>query len=83
LCAVLLNCPYADPPVSACLFLFSSARWWAEGWPRGAFVAGRSRNQNIKFGAQAWGGDNGRAEQRVLKLLSYILLNFVIGIFLC
>jgi len=26
---------------------------------------------------------NGRAEQRVLKLFSYVLLNFVIRIFLC
>jgi len=81
--AVLLNCPYPYPPVSASFFSFSSARWRGEGRPSGAFVAGGSRNQNIKFGAQAWGGDNGRAEQRVLKLLSYICLNFVIRIFLC
>jgi len=44
--AVLLNCPYPDPPVSASFFSFSSARRWGEGWPRGAFVAGGSRNQN-------------------------------------
>jgi len=44
--AVLLNCPYPDPPVSACLFPFSSAPWRGEGRPRGAFVAGSSPNQN-------------------------------------
>jgi len=38
---VLLNCPYPDPPVSACFFPFSSASQQGEGWPRGAFVAGR------------------------------------------
>jgi len=43
--AVLLNCPYPDPPVSACFFPFSSAPQRGEGWPRGAFVAGR--NQTI------------------------------------
>ena len=41
--AVLLNCPYPDPPVSACFFPFSSAPWQGEGLPRGAFVAGRSQ----------------------------------------
>jgi len=41
--AVLLNCPYPDPPVSACFFPFSSALWRGEGWPRGAFVASRSQ----------------------------------------
>jgi len=40
--AVLLNCPYPDPPVSACFFPFSSAPRRGEGRPRGAFVAGRS-----------------------------------------
>ena len=44
--AVLLNCPYPDPPVSASFFPFSSARRRGEGRPRGAFVAGGSRNQN-------------------------------------
>ena len=44
--AVLLNCPYPDPPVSASFFPFSSARRRGEGPPRGAFVAGGSRNQN-------------------------------------
>jgi len=44
--AVLLNCPYPDPPVSASFFPFSSARRWGEGRPRGAFVAGGSQNQN-------------------------------------
>ena len=46
LVAVLLNCPYPDPPVSACFFPFSSAPRRGEGRPRGAFVAGGSRNQN-------------------------------------
>jgi len=41
--AVLLNCPYPDPPVSACFFPFSSAPRWGEGRPRGAFVAGCSQ----------------------------------------
>jgi len=41
--AGLLNCPYPDPPVSACFFPFSSAPWWGEGRPHGAFVASRSQ----------------------------------------
>jgi len=41
--AVLLNCPYSDPPVSACFFPFSSAPRWGKGWPSGAFVAGYSQ----------------------------------------
>jgi len=41
--AVVLNCPYPDPPVSACFFPFSSAPRWGEGRPRGAFVAGHSQ----------------------------------------
>ena len=44
--AVLLNCPYPDPPVSASFFSFSSACQRGEGRPRGAFVAGGSRNQD-------------------------------------
>jgi len=40
---VLLNCPYPDPPVSACFFPFSSAPQRGEGRPHGAFVAGRSQ----------------------------------------
>ena len=46
--AVLLNCPYPYPPVSASFFSFSSARRRGEGWPRGAFVAGGSRNQDSR-----------------------------------
>ena len=42
--AVLLNCPYPDPPVSASFFSLSSAPQRGEGWPRGAFGAGGSRN---------------------------------------
>jgi len=45
--AVLLNCPYPDPPVSACFFLFSSAPRWGEGRPREAFVAGCSRTRTF------------------------------------
>ena len=47
--AVLLNCPYPDPPVSASFFPFSSTRRQGEGRPRGAFVAGGSRNQNTGY----------------------------------
>jgi len=41
--AVLLNCPYPDPPVSACFFPFSSTPRQGEGRPRGSFVAVRSQ----------------------------------------
>jgi len=43
--AVLLNCPYPDPPVF-CLFSFHSPphRGGGEGGSRGAFVAGGSWN---------------------------------------
>ena len=41
--AVLLNCPYPDPPASACFFPFSSAPRRGEGRPCGAFVAGCSQ----------------------------------------
>jgi len=37
--AVLLNCPYPHPPVSACFFPFSSAPRQGERRPRGAFVS--------------------------------------------
>jgi len=40
--AVLLNCPYPNPPVSACFFPFSSEPRWGEGRPLGAFIAGHS-----------------------------------------
>ena len=43
LSAVPLNCPYPNPPASACFFPFSSAPRWGEGRPRGTFVAGRSQ----------------------------------------
>jgi len=66
---VLLNCPYPDPPVSACFFSFSSAPWQGEGRPRGAFVAGRCQTRTLIW-HPTWGGDNGRTEQRVLKQLS-------------
>jgi len=39
--AVLLNCPYPDPPVSAFFFPFSSARQRGEGRPHGAFCCWR------------------------------------------
>ena len=45
--AVLLNCPYPDPPVSACFFPFSSAPRRGEGRPRGVFVAGRSQTRTV------------------------------------
>jgi len=47
--AVLLNCPYPDPPASASFFSLSSARRHGEGRLRGAFVAGGSRNKNIQL----------------------------------
>ena len=37
--AVLLNCPYPDPPVSTCFFPFSSAPRRGEEWLCGTFVA--------------------------------------------
>jgi len=40
--AVLVNCPYPDPPVSACFFPLSSTPQWGEGRSHGAFVASRS-----------------------------------------
>ena len=43
--AVLLNCPYPDPPFSACFFLFSSTSQRGGGVARqrsGALVASRS-----------------------------------------
>jgi len=43
LSAVLLNCPYPDPLVSACCFPLSSTHRRGEGRPCGAFVAGRSQ----------------------------------------
>jgi len=45
--AILLNCPYPNPPVSACFFPFSSAPRRGEGRPHGAFVA--SHSQTITF----------------------------------
>ena len=45
--AVLLNCPYPDPPVFACFFPFSSAPQWGEGRPRGVYVAGRGQTITI------------------------------------
>jgi len=41
--AVLLNCPYPDPPVSASFFPFSSSPWRREGRPCGSFFAGHSQ----------------------------------------
>ena len=59
--AVLLNCPYPDPPVSACSFPFSSAPRRGEGRPRGAFVAGcgqtrtRTKDQFLLFDSSVIG----------------------------
>ena len=41
--AVLLSCPYPDPPVSASFFPFSSAPRPGEGQLRGIFLAGSSQ----------------------------------------
>ena len=60
-----------DLGVSACFFSFSSACRRGEGLPCGAFVAGEQPHQTITFNWRpTWGGDNGRAEQQVLKQLS-------------
>jgi len=47
--AVLLNCPYPDPPVSACFFPFSSAPQWGEGRLNGALVTGRSQTITLNL----------------------------------
>jgi len=51
--AVLLNCPYPDPPVSACFFPFFSAPQWGEGRPCGTFVAGCSQSITDLYGLQS------------------------------
>jgi len=45
--AVLLNCPYPDPPVFAFFFPFSSTPQWGEGQPRGPFVVGHSQTITV------------------------------------
>jgi len=45
--AVLYNCPYPDPPVSACFFPFSSAPQRGKGWSRGAFLGSCSPNITV------------------------------------
>jgi len=45
--AVLSNCPYPNPPLSACFFPFSSTPWRGDGRPRGAFLAGRSQTRTV------------------------------------
>jgi len=45
--SVLLNCPYPNPPVSACFFPFSSTPRRGEGRPCGALVAGRSQTITV------------------------------------
>ena len=52
-------------PTSFCLFLSILLRT-----PAWLFCCRPQPNHNIKYGSQACGGDNGRAEQRVLKQLS-------------
>jgi len=47
--AVLLNCPYPDPPDSACFFPFSSAPRRGEGQLCGAFVAGHSQTKTLNL----------------------------------
>jgi len=54
--AVLLNCPYPDPPVSAVFFTFSSAPRRGEGRPHGTFVASGSRNQNANLAPKRGAG---------------------------
>ena len=63
--AVLLNCPYPDPPVSACFFPFSSAPRLGEGQPRGAFVDGCSQTitvlqeEQLRTSPEGSSGDRG------------------------
>jgi len=47
--AVLLNCPYPDPPVFACFFPFSSGGGAAER-PRGHFVASHGQTARATTG---------------------------------
>jgi len=47
--AVLLNCPYPYPPVSASFFPFSSALRQGEGLPSGTFVASGSLTRTVAF----------------------------------
>jgi len=54
---VLLNCPYPNPPASACFFPFSSAPRQGEGWPHGAFVA--SHSQTITLTSPSCPGSSG------------------------
>jgi len=68
--AVSVKLPLSQP-TSFCLLLsillYTPAGGGAALW---SFCCQPHTNHSIKFGAQAWGRDNGRAEQRVLKLLS-------------
>jgi len=54
--AVLLNCPYPDPPVSACFFPFSFALRRGEEQLRGTFVAGGSPFNLIQCSKGKGGG---------------------------
>jgi len=47
--AILLNCPYPNPPVSASFFPFSSAPQRGEGRLCGAFVAGGSQTRTLNL----------------------------------
>jgi len=79
ICIVVVPVPFVccsvklplSRPTGFCLFLSILLHTPAGGGAAACrFCCWLQPNQNIKFGAQAWGGDNGRAEQRVLKLLS-------------
>jgi len=50
--AVLLNCPYPNPPFFCLFFLFSSAPQQGEGRPRVAFVAGHNQTITDKLAGQ-------------------------------
>ena len=54
--AVLLNCPYPDPPVSAFFFPFSSTRRRGRGGRVAFLFAGGSRNRNIKLAPRRGAG---------------------------
>jgi len=78
-CIVVVTVPFVccsvklplSRPTSFCLFLSILLHTLTGGGAAaGRFCCRLQPNHNIKSGAQAWGGDNGRAEQRVLKQLS-------------
>jgi len=79
ICIVIVTVPFVccsvklplSRPTGFCLFLSILLRTAAGGgvaaW---CFCCQRQLKPKLLFGVQEWGGDNGRAEQQVLKQLS-------------